>query len=105
MRWGIHLINFARGGREWVWGRGGVVVEEEGVVVEEEGVGVLERWSGVGGVGVGGDVVAMEWGDVCKGGVCDDDFLMIYHTFPPEGGKGCGSPNLPTTACPLPASS
>ena len=41
-----------------------MVVEEEGVVVEEEGVGVLERWSGVGGVGVGGDVVAMEWGCV-----------------------------------------
>ena len=41
-----------------------MVVEEEGVVVEEEGVGVLERWSGVGGVGVGGDVVVMEWGCV-----------------------------------------
>ena len=49
------------------------------MAVEEEGVGVwrrwcsggggrnecvLERWSGVGGVGVGGDVVVMEWGCV-----------------------------------------
>ena len=26
---------------------------------------------------------------MCKGGVCDDDFLMIYHTFPPpKGGRG-----------------